>query len=574
MCHRKHDCTTQSKTDWLIMNPAFRYRLLLSLLLGWGGLSAGGYAQDESDPPSLDFAGELGADPFGDPEPEVKLSATFQLIEGTRTGRIHVTAEVREDQHIYSVNQKKGGPTKSTITVVAGQGVEVTGPFQTDSAPKIKSYPEFYPGLRIEEHEGTVTWTAPIELEEGLETDSLLISVEYDGLACTNQEDGAGACIPQFHTAEAGLDGFFVASEASSQGVAFDPDKVAVNNDSQNQSLGLVLLAAFAAGFILNFMPCVLPVVGLKIMTFVEQAGESRQRIFMLNLWFSLGMLAVFLVLATLARVISLGWGAQFSSLAFNVVLVAVVFVFALSFLGVWEIPIPGFSVSTGMNTEGEGAVGAFAKGMFTTVLATPCSGPLLFPALTYSVSQPVLITYLGFTMVGLGMAFPYLMIGSFPQLISFLPRPGAWMETFKHIMGFVLLATVVWLMTIVATVSLPALVPLVGFLFALWGACWWYGKVPLTAGRRARGMALLQGGIFSALIGWAMFSEMALGGVMESRFNQLLNNEVMARIEMSQQTESKTSDSELEWERFSPQRLTEITAQDKTVFLDFTADW
>ncbi|MFP6751218.1 MAG: hypothetical protein VB855_06055, partial [Pirellulaceae bacterium] len=127
------------------MNPAFRYRLLLSLLLGWGVLSASGYAQDESDPPSLDFAGELGADPFGEREPEVKLSASFELVEGTRTGRIHVTAEVREDQHIYSVDQKKGGPIKSTITVVAGQGVELTGPFQTDTAPKIKFYPEFYP---------------------------------------------------------------------------------------------------------------------------------------------------------------------------------------------------------------------------------------------------------------------------------------------------------------------------------------------------------------------------------------------------------------------------------------------
>ena len=571
----KYFCFTQSKTDWLLMNPAFRYRLLLSLLLGWGVLSVSGYAQDESDPPSLDFAGELGVDPFGEREPEVKLSAIFQLIEGTRTGRIHVTAEVRADQHIYSVNQKKGGPTKSTITVVEGQGVELTGPFKTDSAPKIKFYPEFYPDLQIEEHEGTVTWTAPIELEEGLETDSLLISVEYDGLACTNQEDGAGACIPQFHTAEAGLDGYFVASETSSQGVAFDPDKVTVKNDSQNRSLGLVLLAAFAAGFILNFMPCVLPVVGLKIMTFVEQAGESRQRIFMLNLWFSLGMLTVFLILATLARVISLGWGAQFSSLAFNIVLVAVVFVFALSFLGIWEIPIPGFSVSTGMNTEGEGAVGAFAKGMFTTVLATPCSGPLLFPALTYSVSQPVLITYLGFTMVGLGMAFPYLMIGAFPQLISFLPRPGAWMETFKHIMGFVLLATVVWLMTIVATVSLPALVPLVGFLFALWGACWWYGKVPLTAGRAARGMALLQGGIFSALIGWVMFSEMALGGIMESRFKQLVDREVATRIENSDEPTGPVDPTgELQWERYSVDRLTELTAQQKTVFVDFTADW
>jgi thiol:disulfide interchange protein DsbD len=582
---------THGTTDRLLMNTAFRSRLLLlSLLLCSGIICASGNAQDESEPLSLEFAGQLGVDPFGDGEPEVTLSANFELIEGTLQGRINVTAEVREDQHIYSVNQQPRGPTKSTITVVLGQGVELTGPFQPDTPPTIKFFQDIYPDLPIEEHEGTVTWSAPIQLEEGIDTASLVISVEYDGLACTNQEDGAGACIPQSHTAEAGFEGYFVASQASSQGVAFDPDKVTVKSDSQNKSLGLILLLAFAAGFILNFMPCVLPVVGLKIMTFVEQAGESRQRIFMLNLWFSLGMLTVFLILATLARVISLGWGAQFSSLAFNIVLVAVVFVFALSFLGIWEIPIPGFSVRTkqpghdagikgtgmpGLPTEREGAVGAFAKGMFTTVLATPCSGPLLFPALTYSVSQPILITYLGFSMVGLGMAFPYLMIGAFPQLISFLPRPGAWMETFKHIMGFVLLATVVWLMTIVATVSLPALVPLVGFLFALWAACWWYGKVPLTAGRAARGMALLQGGIFSALIGWVMFSEMALGGVMESRFDQVMDREVATRIaDLDEPTGPVDPAGELQWERYSVDRLTELTAQQKTVFVDFTADW
>lgn len=295
----------------------------------------------------------------------------------------------------------------------------------------------------------------------------------------------------------------------------------------------------------------------------------------MLNVWFSLGMLLVFLILATLARVISLGWGAQFSSLTFNVVLVAVVFIFALSFLGIWEIPIPGFSVSTGAGTQGEGAVGAFAKGMFTTVLATPCSGPLLFPALTYSVSQPVLITYLGFTMVGLGMAFPYLMIGAFPRLIGFLPKPGVWMETFKHIMGFVLLGTVVWLLTIVATVSLHMVVPLVGFLFALWGACWWYGKVPLTRGRAARIRALVEGGLFSAVVGWLMFSEAALGGIMEFRFKQLVTREMATLIDNSDEPTGPVDPTgELQWERYSVDRLTELTAQQKTVFVDFTADW
>lgn len=356
-----------------------------------------------------------------------------------------------------------------------------------------------------------------------------------------------------------------------------DLDSLQVQGRNQDQSLGLVLVIAFAAGLILNFMPCVLPVIGLKIMSFVEQSGESRRQTFLLNVWFSLGLISVYLVLATLATTIGLGWGAQFGSLAFNIVLVAVVFAFALSFLDVWEIPIPGFSTTPGPDgTQQEGAVGAFSKGVLTTVLATPCSGPMLVPALTYAASQPPLITYLGFFMVGLGMAFPYLMIGAFPRLIGFLPKPGMWMQTFKHVMGFVLLGTVVWLLTIVATVSLPAIVPLVGFLFALWAACWWYGRIPLTQGRRARLRALVEGSVFVTAIGWLMFSESALGGVMNARFEQLLDRQVSIRNEelASQATQATGTGTELSWQRFTPERLAELTAQQKTVFIDFTADW
>ena len=106
--------------------------------------------------------------------------------------------------------------------------------------------------------------------------------------------------------------------------------------------MAVVLLTAFVAGFLLNFMPCVLPVIGLKVMAFVQQAGDSRGRVFWLNFWYCLGLMSVFFVLATLAVTIGLSWGQQFSSATFNIVLSAVVFVFALSFLGVWEIPIPG----------------------------------------------------------------------------------------------------------------------------------------------------------------------------------------------------------------------------------------
>ena len=139
------------------------------------------------------------------------------------------------------------------------------------------------------------------------------------------------------------------------------------HNAAPDAPLLLVLATAFAAGFILNFMPCVLPVIGLKLVAFVQQAGDRRGRILVLNLWYSAGVMSVFLILATLAIFLGWSWGEQFSSVAFNVVLASVVFVFALSFLGVWEIPIPGFvgSGKTGELAEREGAPpGAFSKGV------------------------------------------------------------------------------------------------------------------------------------------------------------------------------------------------------------------
>lgn len=246
-------------------------------------------------------------------------------------------------------------------------------------------------------------------------------------------------------------------------------------------SLPVILGLAFVAGLILNVMPCVLPVIGLKIMSFVQQGGESRFRVFALNMWFSIGLMAVFWTLAAVAIGVGLGWGDQFSSATFSIVLIAVVFAFALSFLGVWEVPIPGFA---GGNTasklaEKEGYGGAFTKGILATVLATPCTGPFLGPALGWAVAQPTAITLLAFSAVGLGMASPYLLIGAFPKLISFLPRPGAWMDTFKQVMGFVLLGTGVWIFSFLND---GYFVPTYWLLLALAVACWLIGLVPLTA--------------------------------------------------------------------------------------------
>ena len=171
--------------------------------------------------------------------------------------------------------------------------------------------------------------------------------------------------------------------------------KVAAGSDSlADMHTVVILFLAFLAGLILNVMPCVLPVIGLKIMAFVQQAGQSRMQVFALNFWYSLGLLFVFWILATTAFFLQVGWGAQFSSVGFNVVLMAVVFVFGLSLLGVWEIPIPGLvgSGKASELTEKEGYFGAFCKGALTTVLATPCTGPFLGPAIGWAIKQPVVM--------------------------------------------------------------------------------------------------------------------------------------------------------------------------------------
>jgi thiol:disulfide interchange protein len=219
------------------------------------------------------------------------------------------------------------------------------------------------------------------------------------------------------------------------------------------------------------------------------------------------------------------------------------VFAMALSFLGVWEIPIPGF-VGTGKAAEvatHEGAAGAFAKGVVSTVLATPCSGPFLGSVFGSMLRQPPGIIFAIFATIGLGMSSPYLVIGAFPQLIRFLPKPGAWMDTFKHIMGFVLLGTVVFLFTFLHR---DYLVATFGMLIGIWAACWWIGHVPLSAEFGRKLTAWLQGGVIATAVGWASFAILLPSAAL------------------------------IPWQPFSLDALKKYRSEGKTVMVDFTADW
>lgn len=325
---------------------------------------------------------------------------------------------------------------------------------------------------------------------------------------------------------------------------------VELNSAGANASLWVIVLSSLVGGALLNLMPCVLPVIGLKVLSFAQQAGQSRGRILALNLWYTAGLMLVFMVLATLAagaelglRSKSLAWGEQFSSTGFNIVMCGLVFSMALSFLGVWEIPLPGF-VGSGKATElaaHEGATGAFFKGVMSTILATPCSGPFLGPVFGFTLQQPPYVIYLIFACVGLGMASPYLLIGMFPSLIRWIPKPGMWMETFKQMMGFVLLGTVVFLFTFLKR---DYLVATFGMLVGLWAGCWWIGRSQFSAQVGKKLAALAQGAVVAAAVGWFSFALLVQQPAL------------------------------LPWQPFTPGAPAQLAAGGKTVMVDFSADW
>ena len=217
-----------------------------------------------------------------------------------------------------------------------------------------------------------------LEFAADADTATLKITGKVSVQACS-----ANTCLLEESPFTAALGpGVDLPNPAATAPSTFDPKvlKIAENDQLRQTSMGLNILMGFLGGLILNLMPCVLPVIGLKILSFLEQSGHSRRHALVLNVWYSLGLLSVFLVLATLAVTLGFGWGQLFGYNGFNVTLAAIVFAMGLSYLGVWEVPIPGF-VGRGKTVElaeKEGFAGAFSKGVLTTILATPCSAPFL----------------------------------------------------------------------------------------------------------------------------------------------------------------------------------------------------
>lgn len=223
-------------------------------------------------------------------------------------------------------------------------------------------------------------------------------------------------------------------------------------------SLLPMLFLAFLGGLILNIMPCVLPVIALKVLGFVNQSHEEPGRVRLLGAVYGLGVLASFVVLAGLAIAAQraggvANWGDAFRNPHFQIAITVLMTLIALNLFGVFEVTLSGKALGAASELSARpGFPGAFFNGVLATLLATPCTAPFLGAALAFAFSQTPFVILLVFLAAGAGLAFPFVAVCFNPRLLKFLPKPGAWMEKFKNAMGFPMLATAVWLVWVSST--------------------------------------------------------------------------------------------------------------------------
>ncbi len=312
-----------------------------------------------------------------------------------------------------------------------------------------------------------------------------------------------------------------------------------------------ILGGMFLGGLILNLMPCVFPVIGLKIMGFVQQAGENRRSIALHGVTFALGVLASFAALSGILFAIRAaalkngtelkGWGYQLQDPWVVVVLLLLMFILGLNMFGLFEIGISATSVGSKWQSK-TGHSGSFFSGVLATIVATPCSAPFLGVAIGAAMALPAYQFFPAFGAMALGLAAPYLTLSLMPHLVEKLPRPGAWMESFKQAMSFLLFASAAGLLWVYSGLigQEYLLAPLLGLCLIAAGA-WIYGRWYLPhKTRRVRATALIITAAFA------------------------ISGTVMALPKEKDDL----------WQPWSEETVENLLSEGAPVYIDFTAQW
>ncbi|MFA5863860.1 MAG: cytochrome c biogenesis protein CcdA [Phycisphaerae bacterium] len=308
--------------------------------------------------------------------------------------------------------------------------------------------------------------------------------------------------------------------------------------DLNKAGLWLPLVVAFIAGLLLNIMPCVLPVIPIKILQLTKQAHQENHSPIKLALVFAMGIVTFFAAIGIVAIILKGGfaWGQSFQNPSFIIGICLVLIVLTLGMFDIYQINVP--AVIANREIIKKGYLGAFSMGLLAGILSTPCSFGILGAAIAWAQLQTSYVTILCFLTIGIGMASPYVGLSGFPNLIDKIPHTGKWAELFKESMGFVLLAVVAFLVTALPKERiLPVILYFIFFSFTIW---FWGKALAYRMGWRAKCGRLI---IFLAiiLIGWRM----------------------LRPVEKS-----------LDWKIFNSQTLAEAKSSGRDIVIDFTADW
>lgn len=515
---------------------------LLAILLGLAYLLTSSFVQAESQPISA------------------TLLSSSNGVEAGKPFTLYVVLDLEKGWHTYGNPPGDSGfPPKVVWELPSGWSV---GPLEYSAATTFKE-----PGdLVIHGYENRAVLRALVTPSSNLSktsTSSWKIQATISWLACKE------LCIPGKSIASITLsDGMLPTLEKQSllksvSGPSLWPQKETASHDQSSTSWVALLLAlgsGLLGGLILNLMPCVLPVISLKIFGFISQAGESREKILRHGLAFTAGIYSWFLTLGLLILFLKssgkqVTWAFQFQNPAFLLAISVIIFLFALNLFGIFEMTLSHqASSSLDKLAAHEGYRGSFFQGLFATLLATPCTAPFLGSALGFAFAQRGSIIMLMFFSIATGMAFPYLILSAKPGWMTFLPRPGAWMERVKQFMGFPLVATNIWLLYVLAQQrGLEAAIMTVTLLLILSLSAWIYGAF-VTSNKSF--LAVIITLLIAAVGFWFCVPK------------------ILALPKTTVALENSPSDDNIAWIPYSETKLQELRTEGKAVFIDFSAAW
>jgi thiol:disulfide interchange protein DsbD len=487
-----------------------------------------------------------------DEAPPVKVLSIKPAKSEVKVGEVFSVAievDIPAGWHIYPTYKNAsaaGLPTEFKFPAAAPGG--------KPAEPKAKVHPAKGEEAAYDYHDGRVTFTVPLYLKPGPAPGPFEVKGQMDYLICQFEGTCVNADIPVSFPVTV------------LEGQAVPPAAPGGASGAAGESFLVMLGFAFLGGLILNVMPCVLPVLTLKLFSLVKQkdatAGSRRAAgiAYTAGVMLCLNGLAVpVIVLRLLGK--QFAWGSQFQEPAFVIALATLIFVFALSLLGVFQVP----AMATGAAAQAgrhHGWVGHLLTGLFVTLVATPCSAPFLGTGLGFALTLPPLGILLFFSAAGFGLALPFLVIGFAPALLRLLPKPGPWMEVFERLMGFTFMAVAVWLLSTLATLTGGrGVVGLLAFLTAVSLGAWIFGKwgSDIATGR-------------------ARFASLAVAVLLSVGAGKMFLVTEIAPANAAASTGLKTEGLDfarhIPWQPFNDENVAAVRSAKKPGFIDFTADW